>query len=286
MRKPFWIHQRVWITGASSGIGAALAAALAREGARLLLSGRDPGRLDAVRETCLAAASAMAAGAKRGPEAMGGADAPPVQTLAFDLASIDAAAAAPAEAEALMGGIDWLINNAGMGQRGGALETANDITARLMTVNFLSPVALTRGVLPGMLARGKGRVAAVTSLLAKFGAPQRSAYAASKHALHGWFDSLRAELAGTGVGVTLLAPGWVNTRISQNALQADGGRHGEMDIGQSRGLAPDVCAARMLRALRKGKDEQLVGGYECGAVYIKRFFPGLLPKLLARTGIG
>ena len=254
----------MWVTGASSGLGAALAAALARGGARLVVSGRDPARLEAVRAGC-------------GEGAL---------SLPFDLADPGAVREAPSRAEALLGGLDLLICNAGMGQRGTALETAPEVVARIMAVNFLGPVELARGTLPGMIARGAGRVAAVTSLLAKFGAPRRSAYAASKHALHGWFDSLRAELRGTGVGVTLLVPGWIRTGISQAAAEADGRAHGILDAGQARGLGPAEGARRMLRALAKGKDEQLIGGRECGAAYLRRLFPGLLDRIVAKKGIG
>ncbi len=257
-----------WITGASSGIGAALAAALAREGARPVLSGRDLPRLEKTAEACRRAGASA------------------VFILPFDLEDRDAVAAAPARAAALAGPVDLLVNNAGLGQRGLALATGPEILERVMAVDFFAAASLARGVAPGMVARGGGRLAVVTSLLAKFGAPRRSAYAAAKHALHGWFESLRAELLGTGVGVTLLVPGWVRTDISRRALEADGAAHGALDPGQARGLAPEECARRMVRALARDADEQLIGGRECLAAYGKRFFPKWLARRVARGGIG
>lgn len=274
--------KKVWLTGASSGIGAALAAAFAREGASVLLSGRDRPRLEGVASACREEAARRIRG---GGEISGQTTAFPV--LAFDLAGREATSAAPAAAREALGGTpDLLVLNAGLGQRGLALETDLAVVERLMNVDFLSAVALARGVLPGMLARGSGRIAVVTSLLGIFGAPRRSAYAAAKHALHGWFDSLRAELHGTGVGVTLLAPGWVRTDISFSALDAAGERHDRLDAGQARGLTPAECARRMLRALEREVDEQYIGGRECLAAYGKRYFPRRFARWLPRFDIG
>ena len=264
-------HRWIWITGASSGIGRAFAEEAARRGARLVLSGRDADRL------ALAARACRESGA---PEA---------HPLPFDLADPDPAVPtlAARTVEQLAGGApDILVNNAGLGQRGAALETDAETERRLFAVNYFGPTALTRAVLPGMIARGRGRVAAVTSLLAKFGAPRRSTYAAAKHALHGWFDSLREEVRGDGVGVTLLVPGWVRTEISRRALEAGGGAHGVDDPGQQRGLPPEECARRMWTALARGRDEQLIGGWECLAAYGMRYCPRLTRTCLRRRGIG
>jgi short-subunit dehydrogenase len=166
------------------------------------------------------------------------------------------------------------------------LETEEGVEERIFAVNFWGSAALTRMVLPHMLRRKSGRIAAVTSLLAKFGAPNRSAYAASKHALHGWYDSLREEILGSGVSVTLLVPGWIKTDISVRALDNNGEAHGLIDEGQRRGITPEEAARRMVRAIDAGKEEQLIGGWECLSAYGMRFFPRLTRYCLRKYGIG
>jgi len=138
-------------------------------------------------------------------------------------------------------------------------------------------------VLPGMLARGAGHVVTISSVLGRFGARTRSSYAASKHALHGYFDSLRAEVARQGIRVTLVCPGFVRTEVSQHALTADGTPHGQLDPGQARGMEPAACARAILRAVARGKREVAIGGREIGGVWLQRFAPGLLAWILARV---
>ena len=264
---------RIWITGASGGVGRALALHAAGHGARLVLTARDAGALEQVAREC----------ATHG--------APETLVLPLDLSDPEPDKAFVAARDQVRDwsngeGVDWLVNNAGQGQRGTALETGDAVSRRIFAVNFHGPVALTRLVAADMATRGRGRVAAVTSLLAKFGAPRRSSYAASKHALHGWFDSLREELRGTGVGVTLLVPGWIRTGISQHAWEGDGAAHRMEDAGQARGLSPEEAAGRMFRALASGREEQLIGGWECLSVYGRRYCPGLTRWFLRRWGIG
>ncbi|MFH0911077.1 MAG: SDR family oxidoreductase [Planctomycetota bacterium] len=253
----------VWITGASSGIGAALARAFAREGACLVLSARSQPRLAEVQAAC---------------QALGGT----AHLLPHDLAQH---ATLPHKARAalrLAGRIDLLVNNAGIGQRATALDTSLAVVERILSVNFLGAVALTRAVLPHMIEQGGGHIAVVTSVLGKFGARTRSAYAASKHALHGYFDSLRAELGDRNIRVTLLCLGYVRSEVSIHALDGDGAEHGRMDRGQARGMDPDRCARAMIRAVQKGREEVVIGGLlERGAVWLKRLAPGVLSRLLA-----
>lgn len=252
----------VWITGASSGIGAALAAEFAAAGANLALSAR---REEALRETA----------------ARCGAPAERVLVLPLDLTD---QTCLPARVEAVrerFGRIDVLVNNGGVSQRALAEETELEVTRRIFEVNFFGAVALTRAALPGLLAAGSGHVVVVTSVLGKFGAGNRSSYAASKHALHGYFDSLRCEVAGRGVAVTLLCPGWVRTAIGDSAFEGGGGRHGKMDKGQAGGMTPEACAKKMLRLIAARKEEALIAGWEeTGAVLGKRWCPGLLSRIL------
>lgn len=266
MRKmaPMEVKGRVvWITGASSGIGEALAAEMARAGARLILSARREEKLEAARERC-------------GGEA---------RALPLDVADIGALPARAGEAWELFGHVDILVNNAGVGQRSLALETELVVDEAIMRVNYLGTVALTKALLPRMLERGSGQIVVTSSVLGKFGVQRRSAYAASKHALHGFFDSLRCELAGKNIQITLVCPGWVRTDISKSAYEGDGSRHGEMDPGQEKGMPADVFARKMLKAIRKDKDEVAIGGSEAWAVLAKRLVPGILNKLLPRIKV-
>ena len=260
-------NRNAWITGASSGIGQALALEMARAGAKLILSARRRDRLEETASRC------RAFGAK-------------ATILPLDLSRVEDLAGAAAEAESRLGQIDMLLNVAGVGQRGCALDTDFKVARRIMDVDFWGAVELTRALAPGMIKRGAGQIVVLTSVLGKFGASRRSFYSASKHALHGWFDSFREEILGSGVEVTLIAPGWVRTDISESALEADGGPHRDVDSGQKGGLSPEECARRAMSAISKGLPEQLVGGIECGGVYLNRLWPWLFRRILRKRGIG
>lgn len=256
-----------WITGASSGIGKALAVELARRGADVLVSARRLERLNDTAEAC---------------RKFGGG----VGILPFDLGETDSLRDVAAEAGARMGQVDMLLNVGGVGMRGTALDTDLRVARKILDVDFWGAVELTRAVMPGMIRRGAGQIVALSGVLGKFGAPKRSFYSASKHAMHGWFESLREETLGTGVAITMLVPGWVRTEISERALEADGKAHGSMDAGQQGGISAEECAKRAMPAIIKGVPEQLIGGMECGGVYLNRLWPGLFKKLLRRRGIG
>jgi len=257
----------VWITGASSGIGEALAKAFAAQGAKLVLSARRVAELERVRESC------------------GGYNAP-VAIVPLDLADHDGIPARAAEAVAAFGQVDILVNNGGISQRSLAKDAGIEVDRRIMDVNFLGTVAVTKALLPHLLGRGQGRIVTVTSVVGKIGTPMRSAYAASKHALHGFFDSLRAELAGSGIGVTLVLPGFVRTSVSANALTADGRPQGPSDDAVAAGMDPDEFARRLLPAIAAGRDEVLIGGpKERFAVGLKRFLPGVYARFIARAKV-
>jgi len=254
----------VWITGASSGIGEALARAFIQAGANVILSARRMEELERVKRSCGA------------PDR--------VSLLPFDLAE---AATLPAMAETALkmrGGIDVLINNGGISQRALVKDTSLEVDRRIMEVNYFAAVALTKAVLPNMLLRGRGQVVAISSVVGYVGTPMRSAYSASKHALHGFYESLRAELHGTGVGVTLVCPGFIRTNVSFAALGGDGTPHGKMADLQAKGMDPDDCAARILEGVDAGKPEILVGGArELSAIYLRRFVPNVYRKVITRV---
>ncbi len=257
--------QVVWITGASSGIGEALARELAGRGARLILSSRREERLREVRDSL--------------PE--------PERhlVLPLDLARPDTLADAARRALGHFGRLDVLVHNGGISQRALAEETALEVDRRILEVDYLGAVALTKAVLPSMLERGGGRIVAVSSLVGHIGTPLRSGYSAAKHALHGFFDSLRAEVHDRGVRVTLVCPGFIRTRVSVNALTADGTPQGTMDRAQAEGMSPEECARRIVRALDREKDEVLIGGKEVWAVHLHRLFPGLYRRLIRRVRV-
>ncbi len=253
--------KRIWITGASAGIGEALAYAFADAGANLVLSGRREAELRRVRDACSASESHV--------------------VVPFDLTDHQAITAA-ADAVLSDGHVDVLVNCGGMSQRSKTLETSLTVDRRLMEVNYFGTIALTKVVAPAMVERGSGHVVVISSVVGRFGGPQRSAYAASKHALHGFFDVLRSEVHDAGVKITLVCPGYVQTDISRNSLVADGSPWGEMDPNQAGGMPVEVCARKTLRAVARGKSEVYMGGREVLAVYVKRFFPGLLDRILRR----
>ena len=251
----------IWITGASSGIGEALAIALEQAGARLVLSARRQAELERVRNSFVAPEQHM--------------------ILPLDLADFDAHAATGAVLERF-GHIDVLINSGGVSQRSTVVDTALEVDRRIMEINYFGTVALTKAVLPHMLARKSGQIVAISSVVGKFSTPRRSAYSASKHALHGFFDALRAEVYSDGVGVLVVCPGYVRTNISLNALTGDGTKHGQMDRGQEKGLSAEECAAQITTAMQQRKDEIWIGR-ERWAIHGKRLFPRLFNRVMQRV---
>jgi dehydrogenase/reductase SDR family member 7B len=258
-------NKKVWITGASSGIGEAVAYAFAQEGAHLILSARNATELARVKANCKNAAA--------------------VDVVLLDIGDHDAVfSTVKTTLERLGGSVDVLVNNAGLSQRSLARDTAFRVDEQMISVNLLGTIAMTKAVLPSMLAQKSGQIVVITSIMGKLGAPLRSSYAAAKHGLHGFFDTLRAETHDDGLHVLLVCPGYVRTNISLNALTADGKAQGTMDAATDKGFTPDEVAKRILSALRSGKEELIVAaGRERLAVYVKRFFPRLLSKIVRRA---
>lgn len=253
--------KRVWVTGASSGIGAALAVAFAEAGARVVLSARRQAELQKVAERC-------------------GDDCLIITLDVTDQASIDAAVE---QVNTTLGGIDILVNNAGITQRSRATETDMTVYRRLLEVNLFGTIALTSAMLPGMLERGEGQIVCMSSIAGKVGAPLRTGYCAAKHAVVGYCDALRAEVQDQGVHVLVVCPGFVNTPISYAALKGDGEPHGSMDADQASGVPPERVARRTLQAIAGGEHEILVGGKEVLAAHLKRLSPRLLARLTRRV---
>ena len=188
---------------------------------------------------------------------------------------------AVADVLARCGHIDVLINNGGVSQRALAMDATLDVERALMEVDYFGPVALTKAVLPSMRARHAGRIVVVSSVMGYVGTPGRSTYAAAKHALHGYFDSLRAEIWRDGIGVTLVCPGYVKTAVSDNAVGPRGEKHGRTDATHQTGITPEKCAAAIVRAVASGREEIYVGR-EAYAIYVQRFFPWLFSRIVRR----
>jgi len=253
----------VWITGASSGIGEELAYALAREGSFLILSARNKEKLEQVKVKCLESAAKC-------------------WVHPDDLSGNQQLDAVVKAVLAQAGRIDVLINNAGRSQRSLAKETPPEIDRNIMELNFFSVVELMKLVLPQMLKNGSGHIVVVSSISGKLGFPMRTAYSASKHALQGYFESLRTELTNDNIKVTIVSPGRIKTNISVNAVTKDGSPYNIMDEGQANGMNAALCAAKIVKAIKKERKELLVGKTEILMVHIRRFLPALYYKLVTR----
>jgi len=258
--------QVIWITGASSGIGEALALQFAAQGACLVLSARRRDELERVRAACIGA----------------GLEADRVIALPLDVTDHAAMPAAVAAIEQVFGRIDMLINNAGISQRSLCVDTDMAVYRQLFEVDVFGQIALTQAVLPQMIARGSGHIAVTSSVAGKVGVPYRTGYCAAKHAVMGFFDALRAEVAGQGIRVTTITPGFIRTDISRHALSGDGREYGRIDADIAGGMDVNRCAEVIIAGFRKGQPEIAVGeGMEMKALWLKRFFPGLLFRKVA-----
>ncbi len=266
----------IWITGASSGIGEAMALEAARRGARLILTSRRREALEAVAEACAHEAERSSSGA------------PPATVLPADLAS-PAARAAACDALHRQGPIDIAILNAGISQRATFLETPHESFSAVMALDFDAPVDLVRRLLPGMIERGSGSLVAISSMAGLAGAPLRPAYSAAKHALAGFFQSLRSELVGTGIRIVVAYPGYVRTGIARSALGPGGKPMGVEDPHISGGADPAAAARRILDAAIRGPlERKLAFGIKMRfGLFLSRRLPGLWASMSARhAGIG
>ena len=252
----------VWITGASSGIGEALVYAFVAEGAQVILSARREAELERVKSAC-------------------GTNADQCTVLPLDLTDTKGLELAAKSVIDQAGRVDILVNNGGMSQRSLAHETDLSVDRRIMEVNYFGQITLTKALLPQMIRQGGGHIAVLSSVTGKFGFYQRSAYAASKHALHGFFETLGMELASKNVYTTLVCPGRIQTNISLHALTKDGSAHAKMDPGQVAGISAEDCARQILHAIRKRKKEVYIGSFsEKLVIYLKRFVPALFYQII------
>lgn len=258
-------EQKVWwITGASSGIGAALAEALARKGARLILSGRNQAALAEVAQ-------------RVGGEPL---------ILPFevtDIARLPQIVAQAASWAAPHGGLYGLVNNAGISQRSLAIDTAYEVYQRIIDIDLMAPIALTQHVLPLLAQNGGGKIVSISSVAGIIGAPLRSAYSAAKAGLIAYSDSVRAETAHLGIGVLVVAPGSVRTNVSKNALDGKAQTRGFSDSAIENGMAPEDAAQRIVAALEAGQRELILAeGPEAMSAHLRRANPDQLFDLMAQ----
>jgi short-subunit dehydrogenase len=164
------------------------------------------------------------------------------------------------------------------------LDTNLDVAQKIMNINFWGTVALTNAVIPTMLSNKEGQIVIISSLVGKFGTKFRSAYSASKHALHGYFDSLRSEI-DPKIGICIICPGFIKTNVTINALTADGTKQNTMDDAQANGMSANECALEIIKAIKSGKEEVFIGGKEKYAVLLKRFLPGLFSKIVKKAKV-
>lgn len=242
-----------WITGASSGIGEALAKSMSRQGAYLVLSARSESNLNKVKSEC--------------------ADPAKIVVLPCDLESTDLIPTITTTAWETFGRIDYVFLNAGMAVRDTVINTEVSMISKVMNTNFIGAAAIAKNILPLMQTLGSGNFVVTSSLSGKYGIPKLSAYAASKHALHGYFGSLRAEHAKDGIKVIMVIPGLIRTGISLHALTGDGNSYGRMMESLAGGMSPEVCAEKILKGVLKGKNEVVVGNSEKLSLLLNRLFP-------------
>jgi short-subunit dehydrogenase len=262
-----WKNQCVWITGASSGIGLAAAQAWSKKGAHVILSSRRKAELEKI-------VSSWDSDAQKRSF-----------VLPLDLSASDKMEGHATDAIAWQGHVDVMVHCGGISQRSLAIETDLQVDRRVMEIDYFGTIALTKALLPHFVQRQKGQFAVITSLMGLFSSPLRSGYCAAKHALHGFFEALRAEHHADGLGVTMVCPGFIHTSISLNAVVGDGSHQGTMDAKTGKGLSPEQCAAKMIRAIERRKPQVLIGRFEIVGAYLNRLAPNLMRKILRKAAV-
>ncbi len=255
----------IWITGASSGIGEAVVYELAKKGAKLIISSRRKEELERVKGNCIERAQ------------------PNIRVLPLDLAQPSTLQLCAEAAIQVFGHVDILINNGGVSQRSLAKDTSIEVDRTIMEIDYFGTITLTKFLIPHFIERKSGHYVTISSVLGLIGIPYSSGYAAAKHALHGFFDALRAELwkESKNIHVMLVCPGWVRTNGSINALKGDGSKLNKMEPTHDRGMPPEQFAKKMIRAIESKKEQVYIGGYyEKLGIYLNQYFPRMFSKIV------
>ncbi|TGK81438.1 SDR family oxidoreductase [Leptospira noumeaensis] len=263
----FWKDKVVWITGASSGIGEALVHELKDKGVKLVLSARRKSELERVRiqaglsdDDCL--------------------------ILPLDLEKFTTLSELPGLVIRKFGRVDVLINNGGISQRSLAHETNLSTYQSIMNINFFGNISLSLALLPYFQNKNAGHIVSIASIAGKFGVPFRTGYSASKFALTGFYEALRAENTNHNIKITLVYPGFIKTNISENAYSGDGSKHGKVDPGIEEGIDSRVCAKKIISAIEMGKLETvIVRPKEKFAIFLHKYFLGLFSKLIPKAKV-
>ncbi|MEZ7836683.1 MAG: SDR family NAD(P)-dependent oxidoreductase [Flavobacteriales bacterium] len=261
----------VWITGASSGIGLACAEVYAAKGARVVLSSR---RKDALKKV----ADDLSYRLKLNREKT-------FVIAPLDLEISDSLDGVVKRVLSDVKTVDIVIHCGGISQRSLAIDTSLEVDRRVMEIDYFGTVALTKSLLPHFVKRQAGQFVVVTSLMGVFSSPLRSGYCGAKHALHGFFEALRAEHYEDGIGITMVCPGFIATDISLNAVIGDGSKQGTMDEKTGAGMTPLECAKRIAHGVEKRRPEIFIGRSELLGVYLKRFFPGILRRIMRKAAV-
>ncbi len=262
MKNPF-NGKIIWVTGASSGIGEALVISFMKQGATVIASSNEPQELERVRNSCSTLPGRMIC-------------------APFDLSDTAEINKLADEQITATGRIDYLINLGGISQRATIAETPLWLDRKIMEINYFGTIALTKAVLPWMIRQKSGHVLATSSISGRFGFPLRSAYSASKQALHGFFETLHLENKVNNIRASVIIPGRVRTKISFRALDPDGKEHGKLDDGQASGISPEKAAKQIIKGIRKNKREILVGSGELMMLHIRRYLPFLFFRIADR----
>ncbi len=254
--------KKIWVTGASSGIGEHLVYELSKLGAQLIISARRHEELERVRNACFS------------PNV--------VYVFPFDQGDMRAIDTVVEEVHTKFGAIDFLFNNGGISQRAEAMKTSEEVERKIFEVNYFGNVRLAKLAAAKMIEQHSGHIVITSSLAGKWGFKERSTYAAAKHALHGYYESMRMEIESSGIFITLVTPGFIATDISVSALDESGSGTGKMDSNQAKGLPVDECARRILKGVSEKKFEFGVGGTEIYGLLIHRLFPKMFDKILRK----
>jgi dehydrogenase/reductase SDR family member 7B len=263
MKDKMFVNKVAWITGASSGIGESLVYEFIRRGAIVIASSNDHTGLERVKEACNSKSEML-------------------RCVPFDLSETDGIEEITRQQIISFGKIDFLVNIGGISQRSRIDETPLWLDRKIFEINYFGTIALTKAVLPYMIRQKSGHILATSSISGRFGFPLRSAYSASKQALHGFFETLYLENKSSNIKTSVIIPGRVNTAISYHALDHEGKEHGQLDEGQAKGISPGKAAKIIIRGIERDKREILVGRSELLLLYIRRYLPWLFFRIADR----
>lgn len=267
MNESYFENKVIWITGASSGIGAEMAMALSNHKNTLILSARNTQKIEEVKKKC---------------ETTGA-----IHIIPLDLCEHDQLEIIFKNNLSILSQVDIMIHNGGISQRSLTTETQFSVYKKLMDTNYLGAVKLSSLLLPYFTKKSSGHFAVISSIAGKIGVPVRSGYSASKFALHGYFDALRAEHVDHNIDVTMICPGYIHTDISKHALTGSGNQQGTMDAAQLNGMSVDTFVSKALTAVSKKKAEVYIGGFKETklAMFVSRIFPSLFRKVIAKSKV-